>query len=683
MTRERAVAATAGACSAALFLPVIWPLLTGRVFAYNDLSWFHLPMRYLYRQALLSGDSLLWTPSILSGLYLHGEGQLGLFHPVHLLLYRLLPLQAAFDLEIAASYPAAFAGTCWLLRRLRFGGAPALLGAMLFAFSGFNLLHHHHVNMIAVVAHMPALLAAADVLIVDDRARRRALAFAAMSLILASEFLLGFPQAVWWNAMTLGAFVLYRCRETGQWARLIPCAAAVVVGTVLGAIQLVPSADTAAHSVRTTLAREFALSYSLHPFNLFQLWAPYFFERGGYGRLDYPWFHELGIYSGAILQVALIYVWVRRRALPERRLLIVCATAFALICLLLALGRHGGLDVLLTYLPVLGSLRAPVRYIVLTQFALAIVAAIALEDLIAIADGRTAPAAGPLAPVWIPAAMSVATLVLLNSHLLPYGRQTFSTFWIAAPGTAFVVGVTLLLVLSARRVAWAPIALVAITAADLAFWGIRFIYREPPRRIAALTQAFEAPPADDREPYAAAPDQGPLRDDLAVMRGYRLTSGYVALYPSTAHALDSPEWRRLAGTEWLILPTGARVAAPPAEPRVRILDDTGRRAEGDARIAVDRPGRILVHVDAPHLGRLALTERFHEGWTATIDGRPVHTVAIEHDFLGCPVPAGTHRVEFHFMPRSFVYGAAGSAAGLLLLAIGVVAIARTRARDRA
>ena len=112
---------------------------------------------------------MLWTPSIFAGLYLHGEGQVGLFHPFHQLLYRVFPLGTAFNLELVANYPAAFAGMFWFLRRLRFSHAAALFGAMLFAFSGFNLLHHHHINMVAVVAHMPWLLAAADVLIVEGK----------------------------------------------------------------------------------------------------------------------------------------------------------------------------------------------------------------------------------------------------------------------------------------------------------------------------------------------------------------------------------------------------------------------------------------------------------------------------------------------------------------------------------
>ena len=275
MTLRQALVLVIAAACAALLVPLLVPLLTGRVFVTYDLSWFHLPTRYLYQQALRSGDTVLWTPSILSGVYLHGEGQVGLFHPWHQLLYRLLPLQAAFNLELIANYPVAFAGMYVVLRRVQLAPPAALFGAMLFAFSGFNLLHHQHLNMLAIVAHMPWLLVAADVLITDDRPRAQAGAFAAIAVIVASELLLGFPQGVWWNLMTLAAFAACRAYETGQWRRFFACGPALAIGAMLAGIQLVPSADAFAHSDRQWLGAQFSMSFSLHPFDLVQLWSPY------------------------------------------------------------------------------------------------------------------------------------------------------------------------------------------------------------------------------------------------------------------------------------------------------------------------------------------------------------------------------------------------------------------------
>jgi hypothetical protein len=656
------------ACSAALLFPLLVPLLTGRVFVFDDLSGLHLPMRYLYQQALQAGDTLLWTPSIFAGFYLHGEGQIGLFHPFHQLLYRFLPLGMAFNLELIASYPAAFAGMFWFLRRLRFSRAAALFGAMLFAFSGFNLLHHHHINLVAVVAHMPWLLTTADMLILGERERQRALAFAAMAMILGSEFLLGFPQAVLWNLMALTTFGVFRAGETRRWRRLLPCAAAVAVGILLGGIQLVPTADAAEASVRKGLSGEFPLSYSLHPLNLLQLWSPYAFERGVYSD-EVMSLHEFGIYSGAILPVALIWVWIRRRALSERRALIVAVTMFAAVCLLLALGRYGGVVLALTHLPVLQSLRAPARYIVLVQFALAILAAVTIDDLLAIAGGRSSAPSGLMAALWIPAVLGLASTAALNARLLHDGTHTFASPPAAAAGVAIVSAVTLLTYLAGRRVRWAVGALVVVTAADLGAWGILFIYREPALTIRQLTRPVTlAPGGSPAESYASGAAEGLYRSDFLVMRGYRLTSGYVSLSPATRHPLDSDVALRLSGTRWFFTPDGSRHAASGWAERVRLLDRQGEASTGSARLTVDRPGYLVAQVEAPDKRILAFTERFHDGWSASIDGIRMRMVRVEGDFLGCVVDGGVHTVTLRFRPRSFLYGAMLSAIGAALLA---------------
>ena len=664
---NRAITVLIGVCGAALLAPLLVPLFSGRVFVGSDLSWFWLPMRHLYAQALNSGDTVLWTPSIFAGFYLLGEGNSGALHPFHLLLYRFVALSPAFNIELITNYLAAFGGTFWFFRRLDLSRAAALFGGMLFSFSGFNLLHHQTPNLVAVVAHMPWLLAAVDVLIVDDRKRRRTLAFAAIALLLGSEFLLGYPQAVWWNLIALAAFGLFRAGDTGRWGRLPVCGAAVIIGALLGAIQLLPTADAAAHSVRMAVSPDFALTYSLHPVNLLQLWAPYIFKAGAWSKRDPRWFHEFGIYSGANLQVALIWVWIRRNALTTHRRLITAVTVFAAVMLLLALGRYGGLAVLLSHLPVLRMLRAPARYIVLVQFALAILAAITLDDLIAIVEKRTAAPSGAMPVLWIPAALGIATTLVLNTRVLPYGPETFAPAASAAAGPAFVAAVTVLVVLAGSRVRWAIGALVVLTAADLGVWSIPYFYSEPPRTIAELTGTIPQAPADPADSYAFTDARG-IYPNVLLMRGYRLTTGYVGLSPASSHPLDGEVNARLSGAKWFFTPDGVRHPLEGGVERARLLDEQGRPATGAASMIVDRPGHLVVDVVAPGRRTLALTERFHAGWSAASGDLSLETVTVDHDFLGCVVEAGAHRVSLHFMPRSFVYGSLASAIGVALVA---------------
>jgi uncharacterized membrane protein YfhO len=85
------------------------------------------------------------------------------------------------------------------------------------------------------------------------------------------------------------------------------------------------------------------------------------------------------------------------------------------------------------------------------------------------------------------------------------------------------------------------------------------------------------------------------------------------------------------------------------------------------RLAIDRPGRLVVHVEAPGRRIVALTERFHDGWSATSGATPVPTVRVDGDFLGAVIEPGTHRLVLRFMPWSFVIGSIVSAIGVVLL----------------
>ena len=679
MTWSRAISWLVVVCSVWLLAPLTVPLLTGKVFVYNDLGWFHLPIRHIYQQALQAGDTVLWTPSIFAGYYLHGEGQAGFFHPWHQLIYRALPLGPAFNLELIGSYPFALGGMFWLLRRLRFSHPAALFGGMLFGFSGFNLLHHHHLNLVVVVAHMPWLLAAADMVIAEPKRREQLFGIAAVALVLGSALLLGFPQAVWWNLLSLSAFALLRVIETRRWRQLVPCGAAVVLGFVLGGVQLLPTADVASQSTRVGEAADFAMTYSLHPLNLFQLWSPRFFASGAYSTRDFMWFHEFGIYSGAILVASLIWVWTRCRALRERRALIIGTTLFAAVMLVMMLGDYGGLAIALAYVPGLQSLRAPTRYIMHVQFALAILAAITLDDLLAINEERRPAATGLMPVLWVPPILGIGTTLLLNSGVLGYGELTFAPMTHAAEGVGFVVLVTLVLFLAGRRVVWALPAVVALTAFDLRIWALPLIHDEPAKRLATLTQAIEPAPRDPAEAYATSPLHGPYQKNVPALKGYRVTNAYVGLFPSTYYPLDSRESLELSGTRWTISREGLRTPFEGGVSRVRLLDDEDQSADGIALMVTDRPGLLVARVESSSRRIVAFTERFHRGWSATANGVPVQVVTVNADFLGCIVEPGVHRIELRFKPTSFVYGTYVSIAGFVLLT-AVVLLARASPR---
>src|SRR5439155_3039744 len=252
---------------------------------------------------------------------------------------------------------------------------------------------------------------------------------------------------------------------------------AVLCGMLLGAIQILPTADLLPHTSRGGVGRAFALDYSLAPLNLLQFWSPYVFEGRTYSPpTPYdPWTHEYAAYSGAILIVVLPWLWMRRAALAPRRTLMIGCAAFALLAFVLALGRYGYIDAALTYLPVVGSFRAPCRYILLTQIALAVLAAIAFDDLASLHWGISLRPRH-LALLCVPLALSVLTAALLSTHVIALDGVRFAPPMIALCGTAILAAITAALVLSAAGRCWAFSPLARLPVADLGIWGLSYVF---------------------------------------------------------------------------------------------------------------------------------------------------------------------------------------------------------------
>src|SRR4051794_35681834 len=99
---DRALSWAIGLAAAAILGAIAWPMLRGQVYVDDDLRKYHLPLRAFYAGCLARGDRFEWCPSLHCGFDLQGEGQVGMDHPLHLALYGLLPLPAAFDLELLA-----------------------------------------------------------------------------------------------------------------------------------------------------------------------------------------------------------------------------------------------------------------------------------------------------------------------------------------------------------------------------------------------------------------------------------------------------------------------------------------------------------------------------------------------------------------------------------------------------
>jgi hypothetical protein len=703
VARIRWLRAALWAAAVILSAPLVVPLLTGRVFTHDDLRTFHLPLRYLYQQALQAGDSTLWTPSVFSGLYLLGEGQAGTLHPWHWAIYRWLPLDVAFNLELLFSYVAGGAGTFVLLRRIPLHAESAVFGALVAAFSGFNLLHAMHLNTIAVLAHLPWVLVGTDCLIAARTRKEVAIGTGAVAVLVASEWLLGFPQAVYFTALTAVAFAIVRAWRAGRLDRIFAFAAAFAAGTLAGAVQWMPMAYAAEHSYRSAPDVSFLLSYSLHPFNLAQFAAPYALQGRVYGPPASP-MHEYGIYAGALAPVSLAWVLVRWPRIGHRVVAAGCV-ALTLVALVLALGKYTPVLPLLVSLPGYPPFRAPTRHIVIAHLALAVLAAMLIEDLTRNGAAKDGGEAGRAWILLAPFACGVAGVFV--THLFP--QITPAPWGVALAGTLPVLAAAALVWAAARGARFAPAALVVLVALDLAAWGYPPLWRSPVMSIAEIAKEADAPTRAATGTYIRA---NTAYGNVAVLRGVRLSNGYVALHPRRELLDNTTPAMRLAGVRWTT--DGSRwVAVDDPMPRARLVADTlvpsdpraAVRTIDIARVALvdaavpslsgdpgtavlveDRPGRLVIDTTAPGRQLLVTTERFEEGWTAK-EGCAETARRVNADFLGCVVSEGSRRVVFEFDPPSYRRGrqlaAAGVAAMLVLMWIVPLRNPFSGGRDRA
>jgi Bacterial membrane protein YfhO len=79
-------------------------------------------------------------------------------------------------------------------------------------------------------------------------------------------------------------------------------------------------------------------------------------------------------------------------------------------------------------------------------------------------------------------------------------------------------------------------------------------------------------------------------------------------------------------------------------------------------------GTIKARVESEGGGWLALADAFDPGWTAEVGGRSTPVYRANGPLMAVPVPAGSWVVRVRYRPRSFYFGAALSALGLISLA---------------
>jgi hypothetical protein len=388
----------------------------------GDLAPFLYPNYRFAAEHLRQGVIPLWNPHLYSGAPFAADIQSGLFYPVNLLVFLLVPNLTYEWLEYLAIFHFWLAGTTmYLCLRLLISTPPpqppislspitnlpisqspnlpwtaqgrqppdnpaisplaAFAGALAFQFSDLFIVHFGNLNMIAVAAWLPLIF-----LLFHLSLRHASLGLAAASgVVLAIATLAGHIQITLFILLTLGLYTLWHIIINHQLPiinyqlsiNLASLLITLLVTIGLAALLLLPAYEMSQYTPRAELPYQEAARYSLHPAQLVGLFVPNIFGRdpalhwGPWERVETGY---IGIMT-LILAIAGVLLY------PGR--LKFFFVGLGIIALLLAMGgysaAHGWLYAIV---PGFNQLRAPARFILLLDFSLAVLAAFGLNQLL-------------------------------------------------------------------------------------------------------------------------------------------------------------------------------------------------------------------------------------------------------------------------------------------------------------
>ncbi len=614
------------AAAAFVIFCIFMPTLAGLAYLQQDLGTYNLPVRFFYAQAIASGQDFTWCPSIWCGYYLHGEGQVGMYHPVHWLLYRCLPLSLAFGCELILAYPFMMAGMYLLLRCHRLPFSAAAVGASLFTLCGFNVLHFIHPNAVAVISHIPWLLAqyeglAASVTGPYGVGLRRSWRLATIALLTASQLLLGYPQYVWISLLGEGLWVAFLAWRTWSVNWLFLVAWAKLLGLLLGAVQLLPTLDMLLNSERAAPEEYFRLGGSLHPINLFQFLAPYWFKHRVYSPVGFQGWQtqEYGIYMGSIAVLLVVVALMSSTDRARFQSLTFCCIVCVVVGGCLSFGQYLPGYRFLSSLPPLSLFRCPCRHVVLLALGLAGLASVGWQCLMRLScpghgvssggrptgdteaaqeqegDGSGGSARGGEQAPCVRRGVEddvglrlkvgfVARLLLIAVAAIALGLKVWckidsdsvlrgivgSTGHVLAGVLLLAVAVRLLVMaVNGRR--WAVAVLGPFGVLELGIYGLSALWSYWPDSPTSIARFL----ADAKRPRGGWQGRvvGPNR---LIMTGAALATGYVGLLPRRCLDYGQPAALRLAGVRWLYERDGKRRQLDDALPRAWLTTDVAR-----------------------------------------------------------------------------------------------------------
>jgi hypothetical protein len=343
-----------------------------------DLFLYFFPTYHNVYGRIAAGELPLWNPYQLCGIPWIGTLQAGVFYPAHAVYLVLSPFVGLAVLHVAHLVLVALTMAA-LARRLGLGAAGATVAAAVFTLRGRIPFAMVSPVYLEAAAWFP-LGALGVVDVVQGRSRR---GVCLLALATGMSLLAGYPQttvyaAYTWAALWLALLVEERPGWRAGGAAALAFAAAIVLGALVAGVQLAPGLEHALVGTRATRGLDMATMWAW----LTPAWPQLAYQAISGSAFAY------GVVALGVLPAALAH--------PRRRVTAAGVLLLAGLAGVVSLGAGWSLFRLFLMLPAVGWFRNPDRLLVVTDFSLALAAAVGVDAMAGVvADAgrrRVAPA---------------------------------------------------------------------------------------------------------------------------------------------------------------------------------------------------------------------------------------------------------------------------------------------------
>jgi len=255
-------------------VPLPVDLVVGAYFPWLDFKWgfdVGVPVKNLITSDVVSvvypiksyaidliknSESLLWNPLMFGGYPLFANFQIALLSPITL-LYLFLPKISAWTIQIMTQPFLAMCFSYLFLREMKLSKLGSVLGSIVYAFSGFNIIWMEWGAHGQTSSFIPLILYATSKYITESKIRWGAL----LSLGICLQIVSGYPQLLVYTACAVVLFVFIYLRDLINLKVLFNLFIFSLLGILATSIQLIPAMELLRESQRITENLSYDLIY--------------------------------------------------------------------------------------------------------------------------------------------------------------------------------------------------------------------------------------------------------------------------------------------------------------------------------------------------------------------------------------------------------------------------------------